>query len=137
MNGMHMEERVSLDRRSRRITVLERSWRVADSVDLLRQEDSIARALVRRGGERIQCPLPFSTQVGTRSVSAWRFQDQDVRVITSRWGDAKQPQPEWLLQVSGFPVGYSGCQEWVRTRRLLSPTEMLTALHHWLVEESE
>lgn len=132
-----IEERVSLDRRTRRITHLERLWRVTDSAGWSWQQDSIARDLVRRGGEQIQCPLPSDGTSGVRSISTWRFQEQDVRMIASRRIDTEHLRPEWLIQVTGVPVGHSGCQAWTRTRRLLTPMEMVAELHHWLAERSE
>jgi hypothetical protein len=55
-------------------------------------------------------------------------------MIAQGWNDSEHRQRKWLIQLSGFPIGYSGCQQWVRTRRLLTPTEMVAALHRWLAE---
>ena len=131
------EERVSFDRRTGRITELERVWHVSDSADLIRQEDSVARDLSGHGGARIDCPPPWSTDGGAQRIAAWRFQEQDVRMIRSRWRGAEAGRPGWVVQISGIPVGYSGCQGAVRTRRLLTPMEMLGALQRWLVEHME
>jgi len=131
---LQAEERVSFDRRSGRITELERTWQVADSAEWQGQQDSIALVLVRRGGEPIKCSSPTAGEDGVSRTLAWRFPEQDVRMIATNSTDPKHHQHRWLIQLSGFPIGYSGCQQWVRTRRLLTPTEMVTALHRWLAE---
>ena len=132
-----IEEWISLDRRTRQIIGLGRVWQVNDSADGSRQQDSIAQTLVRRGGERITCEPPSDTQNVVRSISAWRFQEQEVRMITSRQIQGVDQQADWVIQIDGFPVGYSGCQSWVRSRRLLTPMEMLTALQHWMSTAQE
>ena len=58
-------------------------------------------------------------------------------MLRSRWRSSDAQQPTWMIQVSGFPVGYSGCQAWVRTRRLLTPMELLAGLYQWLVERTD
>lgn len=131
------EERISFDRRTGRITELERVWQVSDSADLIRQEDSVARALSGHGGAGLECPLRWSTDGGAQRIAAWRFQEQDVRMIRSRRRGAEARSPRWVVQISGVPVGYSGCQGAVQTRRLLTPMEMLGALQRWLVGHTD
>ena len=135
--GVHAEDRVSFNRRTGRITQIARSWRVSDSAEMRRQEDSVVHALDGHEGARIDCALPTSTESGLQRVAAWRFQEQDVRMLRSRWRSSDAQQPTWMIQVSGFPVGYSGCQAWVRTRRLLTPMELLAGLYQWLVERTD
>jgi len=132
--GAREEDRVSLDRRTGRITELERMWQVSDSVEVMREEDSIAAAMRRHGGRAIECPTPTSTGSAQR-IAAWRFPEQDVRVIRSRWTGPKLERPAWMLQVSGFPVGDSGCQPASRAQRLLTPREMLEGIQRWLFEQ--
>jgi hypothetical protein len=131
------EERVSFDRRTGHIAELERMWYVRDSAAMLQQEDSVVRALARWGGTPIDCPSPASPDGGAQRIAAWRFRDQDVRMIRSRWGDRERGHPTWMIQISGFPIGYSGCQSVVPMRRLLTPAEMLEAVQRWLVEQTD
>ena len=134
---VHAEEHVTIDRRSGQVTDLERVWRVSDSTEMRRQEDSVARALVGHGGAPISCPQPRSTEGGAQRIAAWRFQQQDVRMLGSRWRGPTAKAPTWVIQISGLPVGYSGCQAWIHTRRLLTPMELLGGLTQWFVDRVE
>ena len=135
--GSRADDRVSLDRRTGRITELERVWRVSDSSEAIRQADSVARALAGHGGAPIACPPLSRTDSGVERIAAWRFPEQDVRMMRSRGIDPQTQGPAWVIQLWGVPVGYSGCQGPVRTRRLLTPTEMLDAVQRWLVEQAD
>ena len=108
-----LRESVSLDRYTRRVSQVERAWTILDSSDAARQFDSVALALQRAGGERIGCVALVASNVGQTRIAAWRFRDQDVRVLSTRLA-ARDGQPRWQLQVYGAPVGYSGCQTWAK-----------------------
>ena len=131
------ETRVTLDRRTGRFVDLERVWYVRDSAGMLQQEDSVARAVARLGGVAIECPAPAAPEGGAQRIAAWRFHEQDVRMIRSRWRVPRSPRPMWMFQVSGFPIGYSGCGGAVRRRRLLTPAEWFAAMQRWLVEHTD
>ena len=135
--GARADEQVLLNRRTGRITELERHWRVSESSDAIRQEDSVARALEGHGGVPIPCPRPSLTDDSVESIAAWRFPEQDVRLMRTRSRDPHTQRPASIIQLLGVPVGYSGCQAPVRTRRLLTPIEMLEAVQRWLVEQTD
>lgn len=135
--GMGVDEQVSLIRRTRRITLAMRAWQATDSVEWSQALDSITRRLDRAGGEPIKCPRASGLSDGGRRIAAWRFREQDVRVLADREHIAEARPPLWRIQVMGFPVGYSGCQSWVRGQRWLTPAEVAEQLQRWLVEHAE
>ena len=136
-HSMGVEERVSLIRRTRRITLAERAWQATDSVAWAQQLDSIGRGLDRAGGEQITCAAASAAREGVPRLVAWRFPEQDVRVLADREAVAGARRPRWRIQVMGFPVGYSGCQSWVREQRWLTPAEVAEQVQRWLVAHAE
>jgi hypothetical protein len=135
--GGGVEEQVSLIRRSRRITLAMRAWQAPDSVKWSRELDSITRGLERAGGEPIVCPASSVSRDGMRRLAAWHFREQDVRVLADREITVYDKQPRWHIQVMGFPVGYSGCQSWVREQRWLTPSEITEQMQRWLEEHAK
>ena len=127
-----VEEQVSLMRRTRRITQAVRTWSGADSTEWARQRDSVWRGLARAGGHAITCPPSPGASDGVPSLAAWRFREQDVRVLAERLTGAEPPR--WYVQVMGYPVGYSGCQSWVVERRWITPAAAVAQLWRMLEE---
>lgn len=113
-----------------------RDWASEDSAAWSHQQDSVARALARHGGDPIACPTTNSEPEGSEDRSvilSWRFPEQDVRVIATRVRWSEPPASgvgasRWWIQISGYPVGFSGCDPAVRVRRWLTPREMLAAV---------
>jgi hypothetical protein len=85
------------------------------------------------GGERIECPRPVDSRGRAERIGAWRFRDQDVRLMSY---DLFTPdsQSSWGLQIFATPVGYSGCQQWIVTRRWLTPAEIVARGWRAIVE---
>jgi len=130
---MDTREQVLLDRRTREISLIERSLEVSDAADASRQFDSAALALERMGGQRIECPRPTDSRGRGERTGAWRFRDQDVRLMSY---DLVSPdsQSSWGLQIVATPVGSSGCQQWIVARRWLTPPEIVARAWRSIVE---
>jgi hypothetical protein len=130
---MDIPEQVTLDRRTRAISLIERHWDVSGAADVSRQFDSVARALERKGGQRIECPRPTDSGGRGDRLGAWRFRDQDVRVASSHLQPANG-RSWWVLQIYAAPVGYSGCQQWIVARRWLTPAEIVARAWRSIVQ---
>jgi hypothetical protein len=130
---MDIREQVILDRRTREISLIERHWDVRDAADASRQFDSAALALERKGGQRIECPRPTESRGQGERIGAWRFRDQDVRLMSdnlvTRGGQSSRG-----LRIYAAPIGYSGCQQWTVTKRWLTPAEIVARGWRAIVE---
>ena len=137
------EERVSLDRRTRGITLLDHFWEARDSTDWSQQLDSVRTALARQGGKPIPCDRPsISSEV--KRIEAWRFREQEVRMMAYEMRGPRGAtnaffvwKPAWLIQVTSFRAGESGCEPVVIRRRLLTPAEMAERLYRWILDRDE
>ena len=130
--AVHSIEHISLDRRTGRLTLVQRVWQLPDSLTWRRAQDSVVQALRARGGEPIGCPIPADSAGELRAVSAWRFREQDVRVLASRLAAPGAESPWWTVQVDGSPVGFSGCDPWVHRSQWLTVDEVVARVTRWL-----
>ena len=130
--GDGVEERISLSRLTRRVVLVERAWQDRDSLTWSRQLDFIERALTHARGERIPCPFSSDSSNGLQYFAAWRFREQDVRVIGDRDRAAQDRPQRFRVQVMGFPVGYSGCQSGARGMHWLGAAELRERVERWL-----
>jgi hypothetical protein len=133
-------EQLVVHRRTRRITLIARAWSVPDSADWSRQLDSLTDALDEAGGTAMACPSPPASSVGIPSIerfAAWRFPEQDVRVLGMHDPGAQPGRPRWQIQVMGYPTGYSGCGAWVRDVRWLTPAEVVERVQTWIGDSRE
>jgi len=134
---MGVEEHISLNRFTRRVILVERAWRDGDSLTWSRQLDSIEHALDHAHGGRIPCPPSAASSDGLRYVAAWRFREQDVRILGDREGAAPGRPQGWRVQVMGFPIGYSGCQAGSRGMHWLGAAELKDLTQRWLSGRTE
>ena len=131
------EEQVSITSATRQVTLATRTWETLDSATWSHLRDSIALALDGWGGERIPCPSPDTSHSTVHTLAAWRFDEQDVRLLTQRLHGADGRTPIWITQVYSFPVGFSGCEPRIHVRRLLTAGEMSEHFWRWIVESSD
>jgi hypothetical protein len=130
-------EAVWITRSTRQIPEAMREWQTEDSATWSHLRDSIALALDDWGGKRIPCPSPDPSHGTVHTLAAWRFDEQDVRLLTQRLHGADGRTPIWIAQVFRFPVGLSGCEPRIPVRRLLTTGELGEHLWRWLTESSD
>jgi hypothetical protein len=130
------EESIKMTR-TRQVTEASRTWTTPDSETWSHLRDSIAVALDGWGGERIPCPSPDTSHSAVHTLAAWRFDEQDVRLLTQRLHGADGRTPIWIAQVYSFPVGLSGCEPRIHARRLLTAGEMSEHFWRWIAESSD
>lgn len=99
---------VTFDPLTRRVTMVQRTWPVPDSLSWARARDSVASRLDDSGGQRIVClaGVPLEHLLYNQ---LWRFPGHDVRLVAYRWRPPQVP-PEWMLQVDAFAGAAPECE---------------------------
>jgi hypothetical protein len=106
-----VQQEVSLDRLTRRVTHVGRTAALPDFAAWTATRDSVERALAALGGLPMLCEPVHPALTHIRSVDAWRFPTYSVRLIAYHWAEKQRSgnEPAWLLQLDGYPDDPPDC----------------------------
>ena len=139
-NGIVPFEMFAGSLRTMSLQQIQHEWQVADSLEWSQARDSIARALLARGGAPHTCATmdsllstPPDTAVirlrGAVPPQTWRLADQD-EMVGAQHGPGSD---DWTIDIIAFPDRMPPCRP--PRRRLMTVHEALAAIHRTIAEQ--